>query len=551
MLDANRIQQHESAAHEKRNWIRLTAQCNNRCTFCLDSDAHNGTNISPMTIKAQIIDGKKQGATRLILSGGEPTIHPNYVEFIALGRRMNYRRVQTVTNGRMFSYKPFLDKCLDAGLQEITFSVHGPNAKIHDALVGVRGAFDQEVQGIINSLEDGRPIVNIDIVINRMNVKYLTQMMDMFIEIGVKEFDLLQIIPFGRAFHEGLASLFYDFEEHADYIQAALAYSKRPDLHVWVNRMPPPYMEGFETLIQDPYKLNDEVRGRKEEYDELLAHGTALSCKDPERCRRCYLDLLCGQLDRTIEGLQEHSFETLRADKPIKKAPYDDSKRAWAVAKNVIEAAQIAATLPGAELILECDDYSGLAIDLVDGVETALVAGKRVVRADAKTPAAIDQLLALGGNFEIAVHLTQATAAHLHEHHNPAPARLAFTISNYELVTDNWANDIYLPAFFGTYDAAGAVREGIPACQGGKTPRRRPSVFDARMLGEDGKLDIFGYAHRYIEESYYTKSRRCRDCVHDLECEGVHINFVRSHGYAPLMPVLAADEDAGPVAAVA
>src|SRR5262245_37575487 len=235
MLDAQRIAQHEDAAHEKRNWIRLTAACNNRCTFCLDSDAHNGTNISPMTVKAQIIEGRKKGATRLILSGGEPTIHPNYVEFIALGRRMQYRRIQTVTNGRMFSYKPFLTRCIDAGLQEITFSVHGPNAKLHDALVGVRGAFEQEIQGIMNALEDGRPIVNIDIVINKMNVKYLTQMMDMFIEIGVKEFDLLQIIPFGRAYHEGLASLFYDFEEHADYIQAALAYSKRPDLHVWVN----------------------------------------------------------------------------------------------------------------------------------------------------------------------------------------------------------------------------------------------------------------------------------------------------------------------------
>ena len=50
-------------------------------------------------------------------------------------------------------------------------------------------------------------------------------------------------------------------------------------------------------------------------------------------------------------------------------------------------------------------------------------------------------------------------------------------------------------------------------------------------------LDIFGFAKRYIEESYYTKSRRCRDCVHDLQCVGVHINFVRAHGYAPLQPV--------------
>lgn len=552
MLDANRIVQHEEAAHEKRNWIRLTAQCNNRCTFCLDSDAHNGTNISPMTIKAQIIDGRKKGATRLILSGGEPTIHPNFVEFIGLGRRMNYRRIQTVTNGRMFSYKPFLHKCLDAGLQEITFSVHGPNARLHDALVGVRGAFEQEVQGIQNALEDGRPIVNIDMVINKMNVKHITEMMDMFIDMGIREFDLLQIIPFGRAFHEGLASLFYDLEEHAEYIEKAFAYSKRPDLHVWLNRFPVQFMEGYETLIQDPYKLNDEVRGRREEYEALLEHGTPLSCKDPERCRRCYMERLCGQLDRTIEGLQEQTFEAFRAGPTEKstKAPYE-MKQAWVRAKDLDEAARLAATLPGAELVLECEDYAGLtATDVVDGVEEVVLGGKRLVRAEAKTAAQLDQLMALGhARFEVMVHLNKETAARVLEAYQPTPARMAFTVTNYERVTDNWANDVYLPSFFavcepapGASDTEANAVEAIPACLSGRPPRRRPAVFDAGNLGADGKLDIFGYAHRFIEEHYYTKSRRCRDCIHDLECEGVHINFVRSHGYAPLQPVPDPDE---------
>ena len=109
------------------------------------------------------------------------------------------------------------------------------------------------------------------------------------------------------------------------------------------------------------------------------------------------------------------------------------------------------------------------------------------------------------------MHLNPETAAHVMEKYNPAPARMAFATSNYERVTDNWDQDIYLPAFFATYDAAEAKTENIPACQSGRAPRRRPNLFDARMLGDDGKIDIFGYAKRYIEERYYTKSRRCRD----------------------------------------
>ena len=60
-------------------------------------------------IKVQIVEGRKTGAERLILSGGEPTMHPNFLDFVKLGKRAGYRKVQTVTNGRMFTYPEFLE----------------------------------------------------------------------------------------------------------------------------------------------------------------------------------------------------------------------------------------------------------------------------------------------------------------------------------------------------------------------------------------------------------------------------------------------------------
>src|SRR3954463_5330703 len=80
-----RIAEHENAAHEKRNWVRLTFDCNNRCVFCLDSDTHDGRMRDREEVKRQILDGPRAGAPRLILSGGEPTVHPHYVDFIRLG----------------------------------------------------------------------------------------------------------------------------------------------------------------------------------------------------------------------------------------------------------------------------------------------------------------------------------------------------------------------------------------------------------------------------------------------------------------------------------
>src|SRR4029077_9644509 len=124
-------------------------------------------------------------------------------------------------------------------------------------------------------------------------------------------FDLLQVVPFGRAFTDGRDTLFYDLDEMRPYIQEALAYSKRPDLHIWMNRFPPPHLEGFEHLIQDPYKLTDEVRGRKEEFGLLLDWGTERDGREPKRCHYCYLESLCDEL-RDVQTTYSHrEFEVV------------------------------------------------------------------------------------------------------------------------------------------------------------------------------------------------------------------------------------------------
>ena len=304
----------EDAAHQKRNWVRLTFDCNDRCVFCLDAHTHDGTNRSRDEVKAQILDGRRKGAERLILSGGEPTIHPDFIQFVKLGQLAGYQKIQTVTNGRLFAYREFLTRSIDAGLGEITFSIHGVNARIHDALVGTKGAFEQEIQGLQNALDDGRVIINIDVCVNRGNVKTLPDLLEKFTNMGVYEYDLLHVIPFGRAYTEGKETLFYDLEEMRPYLLKAFEYSKRPNMHIWLNRFPVPHLEGYENLIQDPYKLNDEIRGRKEEYELLLDHGVPLDCRAPHRCSHCYLEPICDELDDVRETVASANFEVVRFD---------------------------------------------------------------------------------------------------------------------------------------------------------------------------------------------------------------------------------------------
>jgi hypothetical protein len=183
-----------------------------------------------------------------------------------------------------------------------------------------------------------------------------------------------------------------------------------------------------------------------------------------------------------------------------------------------------------AEVELELADYEGLAL-----TDDRLPGGARLVRATASSVAQAEQLLAVPGAFEVEVLLTSETAPWL-EALSPVPARLALRQPTYERLTEASERDVDLPAFFARFTAAIPV-EGVPACILGREPRRAPESLDAGMMQPDGRLEIFRYTRRYILEGYRTKSRRCRECVHDAKCQGLHINQVRAHGYRWMRPV--------------
>lgn len=629
---APKIREHEDAAHEQRNWVRLTFDCNDRCVFCLDAHTHDGTNRAREEVKQQILDGRRKGAQRLILSGGEPTIHPDFVDFVRLGRLAGYRKVQTVTNGRMFAYGEFLRRSLDAGLGEITFSIHGPNAKIHDALVGTKGAFEEEVKGLQRALADGRPIVNIDVCVNRGNVRQLPELLATFTAMGVREFDLLHVIPFGRAYTEGKETLFYDLEEMRPYLLEAFAYARKPGIHIWLNRFPPQHLEGFEDLIQDPYKLGDEVRGRKEEYAHLLERGVALDCRSPHRCGYCYLQPLCDTLESVREVVEAAKFSLLRIDTqweqqqaPVyggdpaskKRAETQMRLRARHEVESGIEAEAAAATVRGVgedgavpgdrsdvpgdrsklergrvrlpvlaggvpefrpprvralpalareagarglwvvapdlaaaevaaggfegvpEIELELGDVAGL-IELVEGTGPegqVRIAGKVLTRVVVREAGEAARLLGLPGAFVVALALSRANEAWLRGL-GEAPARLVLWQPAHERLTSSATEDVDLGEFFAGFGLAVPV-EGVPACVLGRAPSERPAVLDGAMLTDEGRIEIFRYAKRYVLDRFFTKSLRCRGCVHNAGCRGLHINYVRAHGYGLMRPVTA------------
>ena len=535
----------ESAAQEKRQWVRLTKLCNNRCTFCLDTDAQDGTVVPFDEIRHRIKMGVEEGATRLILSGGEPTIHPDFLAFVALGRKAGYRWIQTVTNGRMFSYGRFAVGAVAAGLDEATFSMHGHTPAIHDLLTGVPGAFHQALAGLRNLL--GQCVVNVDVVLNRQNVPHLKEILEFYMGLGIHEFDLLHTVPFGLAWGKNRDLLFYDPAEYAEDLRRAFDLRRRDGIYMWTNRLPARYLEGAEELVQDPKKIHDEVRGRRDHFEHWVDSGTPLPCRD-DRCPYCFLQGFCERLGGVVDSCLGREDAArgpvrVRADAArrfsgsvwpgdltiparvrlelVAAAPEDAT--AWLEAfpgavehMTMVVAPWALDPEPWAALNARADAIR-LGPDAPEDGAAAILAAWRA--ADRKGRLEVPALTAPG----------DALADAAGDENFYLPVRPRLTVAA--------ARDLDLDGVRGLHARTGRSVEGLPPCLGtAATPTRPISELDLTILDDEGRLDVVRYTDDYIARWYMVKSHRCDGCLRTADCPGIHISGARRFGLTALSP---------------
>ena len=132
--------------------IELTYKCNLDCFFCYNDRFKQGNPLSLEQYETLLSDMARMQTLFLMLSGGEPMIHPH---FFAIGRKANdlgfVTRIRT--NGHSMSKRiaTRLKQEVDPHIVEV--SLHGGTAQIHDRQTRVPGSFDRLVRNIGNALE--------------------------------------------------------------------------------------------------------------------------------------------------------------------------------------------------------------------------------------------------------------------------------------------------------------------------------------------------------------------------------------------------------------
>lgn len=180
--------------------IALTYRCNNACRFCYAYSPYRETEEMSTDEVKRIIDIIVDDAKvpSLSFTGGEPTLREDLFELIAYGREKGLR-MNLITNGRRCASKEFVQKLVDAGLNSAQVSIEGPNAEIHDFIVGAPGAFVQTIQGVKN-LRETDIYTHCNTTICRPNKDHLETLVDFLAEeLNLTYFSMNMVIYTGTA----------------------------------------------------------------------------------------------------------------------------------------------------------------------------------------------------------------------------------------------------------------------------------------------------------------------------------------------------------------
>jgi radical SAM protein with 4Fe4S-binding SPASM domain len=132
-------------------WVDMTNKCNNKCTWCYAKEAINSENLIEIKIsflKEKISTFIDIGIKKIVLIGGEPTLHQNFFEILDLLHSNNFQ-ISLVTNGRAFEKEEFCKELLKYGV-DVTFSFHGFSEENYIENTKQRNAFKQVINGFKN-----------------------------------------------------------------------------------------------------------------------------------------------------------------------------------------------------------------------------------------------------------------------------------------------------------------------------------------------------------------------------------------------------------------
>ncbi len=199
----------------KTSWV-ITGKCNYNCKHCFmaKDNAHNMTYFTRDEWMKTLDDLDRCGVQYVTLTGGEPLLHPDFMDIVReISRRgMTLRHLNT--NGALITQQ-MLDEFKSLGvrpLMKISFDCLGH----HDWMRGVEGAEKQAIAAIDLCIENGFPVY-VQTCIHRLNIDSLYDTAVFLAKKGVVEMRVIRTTEAPR-WEENAGDACFGIEEYYERI---------------------------------------------------------------------------------------------------------------------------------------------------------------------------------------------------------------------------------------------------------------------------------------------------------------------------------------------
>jgi MoaA/NifB/PqqE/SkfB family radical SAM enzyme len=180
--------------------VAITYACQCDCAHCSAAQLRKGGDNHALSFD-ELTDAIRQtvdlGTTSVILTGGEPLLHPRLYDVI---RSIDVRKSLCT----MFTNGEYLDKTRvarlkEAGLFGVFVSLDFATAERHDANRERPGLFDEAVQGLVNCRDAGIPTgISTYVTREKLADGEMDRLMELGRRLGVLEVFIFDVTPSGR-----------------------------------------------------------------------------------------------------------------------------------------------------------------------------------------------------------------------------------------------------------------------------------------------------------------------------------------------------------------
>jgi uncharacterized radical SAM superfamily Fe-S cluster-containing enzyme len=174
--------------------VDLTSRCNLACPICFADANRNPYELSfdqAVEVLKRFRAQRPAPAFAVQFTGGEPTVHPRFLDIVASAKALGFSHIQAASNGVRFADRDFARRARDAGLQYIYLQMDGTSDDVFRHTRG-RALLSTKLAVLESARQAGLRVIFVPTVVRGVNDHQLGDLL----RLAFEHLDILSGISF-------------------------------------------------------------------------------------------------------------------------------------------------------------------------------------------------------------------------------------------------------------------------------------------------------------------------------------------------------------------